>query len=131
MADKIKGGDKGFGAKVPDLRKRIASVNKLKEQAKEANGAAGAATKTAIDDLNVNKWAFTALAQAERKEPTEQIDRVLTYFAGALGLGLLDQADMFDDRLAYIRERLDALAEAKAPAPAGASNVAKLATAAH
>lgn len=134
MADKLKtpkdGKPNSFSDKVPDLKKRIARVNALKDEAKDANGSAGAATKDAVDTLHVNKWAFTALAQASKKEATEQQDRVLTMFAGALGLGMLAQVDAFDDRLAFIHAELGKLLDGspRAPAP-GMANVTKLAAA--
>ena len=135
MADKLKpkkdGEAVGFAAKIPELERRINAVNTLKDEAKEANGEAGAATKDAVESLHVNKWAFTALAQAKKKEATEQQDRILTLFAGALGLGLLSQTDAFDDRLAFIHAEIGKLLNGTPRAPAaGASNVAKLASAA-
>lgn len=134
MADKLKakkgGEDNSFAGKVEGIKSHIKKVNALKDEAKEANGEAGSATKTAVDTLHVNKWAFTALAQASKKEPTEQIDRALTFFGGALGLGLLNQTDAFDDRLAFIHAELGKLLDGTPrAAAAGASNVTKLTSA--
>lgn len=130
MADKLKAAKPGkaFEDKLAEIGRRLKEVNSQKEKAKEYNGLAAQKTKDATENLNINKWAFTATAQALKKEPPEQLDRVLTFFALALGNGLLDQADMFDDRLAYIRRKLDEMADGKAPAaPApGAENVAAL-----
>lgn len=125
MAEKLK--KSAFASKLPEITRRIREVNEQKEKAKEYNGIAAQRTKDACDANNVNKWAFTATTQLVKKEPTEQIDRALTFFALALEIGALDQIDLFDDRLSFIRERLDAMLE-KQPAPvAGASMVAQLA----
>lgn len=128
MADKIKKGANPFEAKLAEVKRRIADVNKHKEKAAEYVGMAGKATKDVCDANNVNKAAFTFVATCHRKEPTEAIDRVLTLFAIALGTGLLDQMDMFDDRLAFIKDELEKR-QTKPPAPAaGASMVAQLAS---
>lgn len=129
MADKIKAGSGGFAAKLPEIRRRISDVNERKEKAAEYNGAAGKATKDACDANNVNKTAFTFIATCHRKEAAEAMDRVLTVFALALGTGLLDQADLFDERLKYIRSELDKRTAEDAPRAAapGASMVANLA----
>lgn len=131
MAEKLKAGAANkFAEKLPEVARRIADVNDRKEKAKEYNGLAGKATKDATENLNINKTAFTFLANAKRKEPTEQIDRILTIFAGALGMGMLDQMDLFDDRLAFIKAKLGEItaedAERK-PAP-GAANIHRLAS---
>lgn len=127
MADKLKKGASGFEAKLPEVRRRIKDVNERKEKAADWNGQAGKATKDVCDANNINKNAFTFVAGCHRKESAEAIDRVLTVFALALGTGLLDQMDMFDDRLAYIKAELEKRGhEAPAPAP-GAGLVAQLA----
>ena len=130
MADKLKPGQagKGFADKLPEVRRRITEVNKHKEAAAEKNGAAGSATKAACENLNLNKAAFTFIASAKRKEPAEAMDRVLTLFALALGTGILDQIDMFDDRVQFIRAELEKRVEGadRPPAP-GLANVAALA----
>lgn len=128
MADKLKAGgsSKTFENKLPEVSRRLKEVNSQKEKAKEYNGLAAQKTKDACEANNINKWAFTAAAQLLKKEPPEQIDRALTFFALALHEGCLDQIDMFDDRLAYIREKLNALlSEASMPAPR-AGNLAPL-----
>lgn len=126
MADKIKKGANPFEAKLPEVRRRIKDVNERKEKAADWNGQAGKATKDVCDANNINKNAFTFIAGCHRKESSEAIDRVLTVFALALGTGLLDQMDMFDDRLAFIKAELEKRAT-EAPAPAaGASMVAQL-----
>lgn len=125
MADKLKKSD--FENKLPEIKRRIREVNEQKEKAKEYNGLAAQKTKDACEANNVNKWAFTAASQLLKKEPPEQIDRALTFFALAIETGALAQMDMFDDRLAFIRAKLDAMQDA-APAPApGAGMVAQLA----
>ena len=127
MADKLKKGTNAFSAKLPEVKRRIADVNKSKEKAAEYVGMAGKATKDVCDANNVNKAAFTFVATCHRKESAEAIDRVLTLFALALGTGLLDQMDLFDDRLAFIKDELDRRGQ-EAPAPAaGAGMVAQLA----
>jgi hypothetical protein len=126
MADKLKTGANPFAAKLPEVKRRIADVNKHKEKAAEYVGMAGKATKDVCDANNVNKAAFTFVATCHRKEPTEAIDRVLTLFAVALGTGLLDQMDMFDDRLAFIKAELDKRATEAPPKAAGAGMVAQL-----
>lgn len=133
MADKLKapkdGKPNAFAQKIPSLATSIARVNDLKERAKEANGSAGSATKDAIDTLHFNKWAFTSLAQTKKKEPTEQQDRILSFVAGALGLGMLSQADGFDDRLRFIHAEIGKLLDGSPrPAAAGMENVTKLAS---
>jgi leucyl aminopeptidase (aminopeptidase T) len=129
MADKLKKDAKGFAAKLPELARRIKDVNERKEKAAEYNGMAGKATKDACESQNVNKAAFTFVATCHRKESAEAQDRVLTLFALALGTGLLDQMDMFDERLKYIREELDKRTSEDAPRSAapGAGMVAQLA----
>ena len=119
----------GFAAKLPELRKQIALVNERKEKAAEWNGLAGQSTKDACEASNVNKAAFTFISACHRKESAEAQDRVLTLFALAIGTGLLDQMDLFDDRLAYIRAELDKRCNEDAerkPAP-GAGVIAQLA----
>lgn len=129
MADKLKKGVTGFAAKLPEVKRRIADVNKQKEKAAEYVGIAGKATKDVCDSQNINKNAFTFIAGCHRKESAEAIDRVLTVFALAIGTGLLDQMDLFDDRLAYIRDELDKRTADDAPSAAapGAGMVAQLA----
>ena len=124
MADKLKKSD--FEKKLPEVTRRIREVNEQKEKAKEYNGLAAQRTKDACEANNINKWAFTAASQLLKKEPTEQIDRALTVFALALETGALAQMDLFDDRLTFIRAKLEKLAEGSpAPAP-GASMVSQL-----
>lgn len=127
MADKMKASapGKGFADKIPEVRRRIADVNERKGKASEWNGQAAKATKDVCDSQNVNKTAFTFVATCHRKEPVEAQDRILTAFALALGTGLLDQIDLFDDRVAFIRAELDK--RLNAPAPAAAPGAAKLA----
>lgn len=129
MADKLKKGGNPFEAKLPEVRRRIKDVNERKEKAAEYVGMAGKATKDVCDSQNVNKAAFTFVATCHRKEAAEAMDRVLTLFALALGTGLLDQMDLFDDRLSFIKYELDKRTAADAkPAPApGAGMVAQLA----
>lgn len=130
MADKLKKSDQaGFAAKVPELLRRVEEVNEQKEKAKEYNGLAGKKTKDATENLNFNKWAFTAFCQAKKKEPVEQLDRLLSLFALAAESGMLDQVDMFDDRLTLIRDKLESLLDegTPAPRPEGAATVAALA----
>lgn len=129
MAEKLKKGANPFASKLAEIKRRIADVNKQKEKAAEYVGLAGKATKDVCDSQNVNKAAFTFVATCHRKESAEAIDRVLTSFALALGTGLLDQMDLFDDRLAFIKEELDKRTADDAPRAAapGAGMVAQLA----
>lgn len=129
MAEKLKKGANQFANKLAEIKRRIADVNKQKEKAAEYVGLAGKATKDVCDSQNVNKAAFTFVATCHRKESAEAIDRVLTSFALALGTGLLDQMDLFDDRLAFIKEELDKRTADDAPRAAapGAAMVAGLA----
>lgn len=125
MADKLKKSD--FAKKLPEVTRRLREVNEQKEKAKEYNGIAAQRTKDACEANNINKWAFTATSQLLKKEATEQADRALTFFALALETGALNQIDLFDDRLKFIREKLETMLEAEpAPAP-GAGMVAQLA----
>lgn len=128
MAEKLKKGGSAFAAKLAEIKRRIKDVNERKEKAAEYNGLAGQATKDACEANNVNKAAFTFIAACHRKEPTEALDRVLTLFALALGTGLLDQMDLFDERLSYIRAELDKRTAEDAPRAAapGAAMVAQL-----
>lgn len=128
MAEKLKKGGSAFAAKLVEIKRRIKDVNERKEKAAEYNGLAGQATKDACEANNVNKAAFTFIAACHRKEPTEALDRVLTLFALALGTGLLDQMDLFDERLSYIRAELDKRTAEDAPRAAapGAAMVAQL-----
>lgn len=129
MADKLKKvAATGFAAKLPEIQRRIKDVNERKEKAAEYNGLAGQATKDVCEANNVNKAAFTFVAACHRKEQAEAQDRILTLFALALGIGLLDQMDLFDDRLAYIRAELEARTAENAPRAAapGAAMVAQL-----
>lgn len=128
MAEKLKKGEGGFAAKMPEIARRIKDVNRYKEQAAEHVGMAGKATKDVCEAQNVNKAAFTFVATCHRKESAEAIDRVLTLFALALGTGLLDQIDMFDDRLKFIQAELAKRTAEDAPRAAapGASMVAQL-----
>lgn len=129
MADKMKPAQpgKGFADKLPEVRRRIADVNERKGKASEWNGQAAKATKDVCDSQNVNKTAFTFVATCHRKEPIEAQDRILTAFALALGTGILDQIDLFDDRVAFIRAELDKRLSNPVAAPApGASAVAGL-----
>ena len=132
MADKLKPATsaKKFADKLPEVSRRLKEVNAQKEKAKEYNGLAAQKTKDATETHNVNKWAFTATSQLLKKEPTEQLDRVLTFFALALHEGALNQIDLFDDRLSFIREKLDALLDENNPRPTspGAATVAGLAS---
>lgn len=130
MADKLKKDAKGFEAKTAALKKGVAEVSRYKEKAAEQTGNAGQATKRVCDDNNLNKWAFTQLCGTSKKDVTEQQDRILTMMAGAIALGMLDQVDMFDDRLKVIHEKIGAILDGSAPAaPAkGAANVANLAS---
>ncbi len=128
MADKLKAGKNAFADKLPEIKRRIKDVNNYKEKAAEHVGMAGKATKDACDTNNVNKAAFTFVATCHRKESAEAIDRVLTLFALALGTGLLDQADMFDDRMAFIKAKLDERVGAAPAQAAGASKIAALAS---
>jgi hypothetical protein len=131
MADKLKPGAKnGFAEKLPEIKRRITDVNRNKEKSSEYVGLAGKATKDACDANNLNKQAFTFVAGCHRKEAAEAMDRVLTVFALALGTGLLDQMDMFDERLSFIRSELDARVDADATRKptAGAKTVASLAS---
>lgn len=130
MADKLKKGANSFEAKLPEVKRRIKDVNERKEKAAEYNGMAGKATKDACDANNVNKTAFSFVAACHRKESAEALDRALTVFALCLGTGILDQMDLFDERLKYIRDELEkrcADDAPRAPAP-GASMVAGLAS---
>ncbi len=130
MADKLKKGVTGFAAKLPEIISRIKDVNRQKEKAAEYVGLAGKATKDVCDSQNVNKAAFTFVATCHRKEAAEAQDRILTLFALAIGTGLLDQMDLFDERLKYIREELDKRTAEDAPRAAapGAGMVAQLAS---
>lgn len=130
MADKLKKGANSFEAKLTEVKRRIKDVNERKEKAADWNGQAGKATKDVCDANNLNKNAFTFIAGCHRKESSEAMDRVLTVFALALGTGLLDQMDLFDDRLAFIRAELDKRTADGAPRAAapGADMVARLAT---
>lgn len=129
MADKLKKGVTGFAAKLPEIISRIKDVNRQKEKAAEYVGLAGKATKDVCDSQNVNKAAFTFVATCHRKEAAEAQDRILTLFALAIGTGLLDQMDLFDERLKYIREELEKRTGDDAPRAAapGAGMVAQLA----
>lgn len=129
MAEKVKKGASGFAAKLPEIARRIKDVNDRKEKAAEYNGMAGKATKDACDANNVNKSAFSFVAACHRKESAEALDRLLTVFALGLGTGLLDQMDMFDDRLKYIQDELAKRTADNAPRAAapGAAMVAQLA----
>lgn len=130
MADKLKKGGNAFEVKLAEVKRRIKDVNERKEKAAEYNGLAGQATKDACEANNINKAAFTFVAACHRKEPYEALDRVLTLFALAMGTGLLDQMDLFDDRLAYIKAELDKRTAENAPRAAapGAAMVAQLST---
>lgn len=130
MADKLKKGGNAFEVKLAEVKRRIKDVNERKEKAAEYNGLAGQATKDACEANNINKAAFTFVAACHRKEPSEALDRVLTLFALAMGTGLLDQMDLFDDRLAYIKAELDKRTAENAPRAAapGAAMVAQLST---
>ncbi len=130
MAEKLKKGEGGFAAKMPEIARRIKDVNRYKEQAAEQVGMAGKATKDVCDAQNVNKAAFTFVATCHRKESAEAQDRILTLFALALGTGLLDQIDMFDDRLKFIQAELAKRTAEDAPRAAapGAGMVAQLAS---
>lgn len=130
MADKLKTGKtSSFGDRMPGIKKAFAEVNKHKEKAAEAIGQAGKATKTAVDDLNVNRWAFTATAQLLKKDPTEQQARCLQFFALCIEMGVLDQVDAFDEHLGVIAQRVAELSDGDtAKAPKASSVVTSIAT---
>ena len=132
MAEKLKPNAKGYAAKMRGVAGAIKRVNEAKEKGAEYNGSAGKATKDFCDSENVNKTAFTFIATCHRKESIEAMDRVLSVMALALGSGLLDQIDMFDDRVAFIRSELDKrLAGDAAPVPANGSATIAALSAAH
>lgn len=126
MADKLKAKPApAFNADA--YVKAIRDVNRAKEKATEENGRAGQATKTACDQYNFDKKAFTFIAGLSKKEPTQQLATLGGIIMGAQAMGMFAQADMFNDFVPVLRAILEQIeAGAPAPKPQGDSAVGRI-----
>lgn len=103
MADKLKPTTKTkFDAGA--LKSAIASVNRKKEEASEANGEAGSLTKQYCEDNNYNKKAFTFVASLKKKELQQQQEVIAALVTYAHALGMFDQIDMFNNSIDAMRQ---------------------------
>ena len=109
MADSIAAAAQGFDAAA--FRNALREINAEKAKASEYVSAAGAATKNAVDRLNLNTTALTITARLARKEPDEQAnvaEAMIRYFHAA---GFFDQ-DSFDGGSIEVMRQIVADADA-------------------
>lgn len=93
MAENL-GSEKKFD---PDaFRAAVAGINREKEKAGEYVSAAGAATKNAVDQLNLDKTALTFTAKLTRKESAEQSAVACATVTYMHAMGFFDQGSMLD-----------------------------------
>lgn len=90
MADHISKAFADFDA--DRFRGAIAEINREKEKAAEHVGAAGAATKAAVENLNLNKNALGFVAKLSRKESDEQAAASEATIRYMHAMGFFDQA---------------------------------------
>lgn len=124
MAEKMKATTKtSFNSEA--YVRAVRDVNKAKERASEATGSAGQATKTACDQHNFDKKAFTFVAGLAKKEPTQQLATLGGIIQGAEAMGMFAQADMFNDFVSTM-ETIIARIKGGEATKGGGSSVARL-----
>jgi hypothetical protein len=89
------------------LRKAIKSVNAAKSKATEMNGEAGSATKTAVEEHNLDKTAFTFTSRLARKEPADAAAIAGACVAYFHAMGFFDTSDMFQDHTKVMRRIIE------------------------
>lgn len=102
MADSIADAVQGFDAAA--FRVALREINAEKAKASEYVSAAGAATKNAVDRLNLNTTALTVTARLARKEPDEQssvAEALVRYFHAA---GFFDQDSLDGGAIEVMRQ---------------------------
>lgn len=125
MAENISrsGGEATFDAAT--LKKVVKTINAAKAKATEMNGEAGALTKNACEEHNLDKTALTFVSRLARKETADAaaiLGNIVTY---GHALGMFDTSDLFQDHIKAMRQVITDVDKGK-PGK-GAATVAKLA----
>ncbi len=102
MADPISAAAREFDK--ARFRGAIAEINREKEKAAEHVGAAGAATKSAVDAMNLNKHALGFVAKLSRKEPDEQASASEAAVLYMHAMGFFDQAALDGGAIELMRK---------------------------
>lgn len=126
MAEKLRsGGATSFDAAM--LKKVVKNINAAKAKATEMNGEAGALTKNACEEHNLDKTALTLVSRLARKELSDAqaiVGAIVTY---AHAMGFFDTSDLFQDHVKAMRVIVEAVD--KGVAGSGSATVRKLSTA--
>lgn len=119
------GGESSFDAST--LKKVIKTINSAKAKATEMNGEAGALTKNACEEHNLDKTALTFISRMARKEAADAaaiVGNIVTY---AHAMGMFDTSDLFQDHVKAMRQVIADVDKGKAGK--GSATVTKLAKA--
>lgn len=107
MADNLSRSGSASSFDAAKLKKVIKTINAAKAKAIEMNGEAGARTKNACEEHNLDKTALTFVSRMARKEAADAaaiVGNIVTY---AHAMGMFDTSDMFQDHVKAMRAVID------------------------